>query len=120
MIIKKWNTRQFKQETINSLGRNGEAVGAYVRQDAKRRLLRIQEPEWGAKYRRGIVANLIDYAIDTRSNEVAIILTVKPSPDTQHHGFYIETGSRTHGPQPFLRPAVFENGKIIVKLLERG
>jgi hypothetical protein len=120
MIIKNWNTRKVKEEVKANLERNGEIVGAYVRQDARRRLLRIEQPEWGKKYRRGIVANLIGYTIDTRSNEVAIILTVKPSPDTRHHGFYIEMGSRTHGPQPFLRPAVFENSKIIEKLLENG
>ena len=93
-------------------------MGVFVKQEAKRRLVAISEPEWGAKYRRLIVANLLDYVVERETNGVTISIGVKPSPATRHHGFYIEMGSHTHGPQPFLRPAVFGNGQKIVRLLE--
>ena len=120
MTIKNWDTRTIRAEIVASLERNGERAGAFVTQDAKRRLLAIHEPEWGARYRRQVVANLLDYEVEQTANAVEIAIGVKTSAAGRHHGFYIEMGSHTHGPQPFLRPAVFENGSMIVKLLESG
>lgn len=128
-MIKNWNTRKLKAEVLDKLVANGEIAGDFVEKDARRRLLGIQEPPWGAGYRRKIVASLLTHTVERKPNEVAITIGVKRSESSFRHGFFIELGSSgAHGwyydlrgktvpAHPFLRPAVFENARKIVALL---
>jgi hypothetical protein len=115
--FRNWDTDKLKAALKAKLLTNGEAVGAYVERDARRRLFAITEPEWGQGYRRHVVGRLLTHSVEEEPNGVVIKVGVEASPDSRHHGYYIETGSREAPAHPFLRPAVFENRRVIVGLL---
>jgi len=94
-------------------------VGGFIVHDARKRLQAIQEPKFGRKYRRIIVAGLLAFFVERTSSEVVIFVGVKKTKESEHHGFYIEIGSKTAKAQPFLRPAVFDNAKRIVELITK-
>jgi len=112
----KWTPEKFKKQLIADLEANGQVVGEFVRTDARRRLTGITDPDWGAAYR-AFVAGLVTYEVKSDKAAVTISTGVKGG-RLRWHGFYIETGTMKRAPHPWLRPAVFENGKKIVALLE--
>lgn len=112
-----WNPDKFKAQLLNDLVANGEIVGKFVEGEARRRLLDIQEPEWGTAYRSQIVSNLLTNTVEKDGEAVVISVGVAVGPSGQHHGLYIELGSSTAPAHPFIRPAVFENAGRIVALL---
>jgi len=113
----KWDADAFKKQTISDLAANAELVGQFCEADARVRLNRIAEPEWGGKYRRGIVSGLLGHEVIVEKNVVTINVGVKPLAGNPHIGKYIELGSSRFGPHPFLRPAIFENVQKILALL---
>lgn len=112
-----WNAEAFKAELLAKLEANGAIVGKFVEEEARRRLLDITEPDWGAGYRSEIVARLLTNTVEKEEKAVVINVGVAVGPSGQHHGLYIELGSSTAPAHPFIRPAVFENGPKIVALL---
>lgn len=117
-MIKSWTPEKVKKEVVDNLVANGEIVGEFVETDARRRLMEITDPEWGAGYRQKLVARLLMNVVERKANEVVTSVGVAQTKDSKHHGFYIELGSATAPAHPFLRPAVFENAAKIVALLE--
>lgn len=113
----KWHAPDVRKTVIDELAENGEIVGKFVETDARRRLLAITEPEWGAKYRSQLVARLLTYEVEKLPKEVVIRIGVRATSKESHHGFYIELGSKTAPAHPFLRPAVYMNARQIVALL---
>ena len=121
-MIKSWTPEKVKAEIIDNLVANGEIAGKFAETDARKRLLAIREPQWGAGYREKVVARLLTNQVERGKNEVVIRIGVAESKSRKgearrKHGLYIELGSKTAPAQPFLRPAVFENGAKIVALL---
>lgn len=119
----KWTPQQVKKAVIAEVSANAEDVGVFCEVEARRKLLAVTEPEWGAGYRRQIVASLLTHEVEVKSNEVNINIGVArssayKSKDYSHYGFYIEMGSRRFPSHPFIRPAIFENAAKIVALLE--
>jgi hypothetical protein len=118
----KWNPTEFKKKLISELAENGEIVGKFVENDARRRLLAIKDPEWG-KGHRNYVSRLLTNVVETVHNAVVIKIglppgkTTKEGKPTRHLGFYIEMGDAHHAAHPYLRPAVFMNAAKILKLL---
>jgi hypothetical protein len=112
-----WNSDAFRKQTISNLAANAELVGQFCEADARVRLNRITEPEWGGKYRRGLVSSLLAHEIVVGTNEVTINIGIKSLAGNPHIGFYIEMGSSRFGPHPFLRPSVLENASKITALL---
>jgi hypothetical protein len=112
-----WTPDAFKKELMATVEANAEESGAFIEADARRRLKAIEQPEWGAKYRRGKLAALMRHEVEQKDNEVELRVGLEATGGSKHHGFYIETGSSTAPAQPFLRPAVFQNGPAIVALL---
>lgn len=116
----KWTADQFKKELAARIEANADDAGGFVVADARRRLKAIKEPEWGAKYRRGKLAALLRHEVERKGNGIELRVGLEATGESRHHGFYIETGSSTAPAQPFLRPAVFQNGAVIVALLAGG
>lgn len=112
-----WKPDSFKKKLVAELVENAEIVGKFVEQDARKRLLAISDPRWGEAYRSKLIARLLTYEVMTSAMTVTINVGVRTSSSGSHHGFYIEMGSQTAPAHPFLRPAVFQNGKRIVALL---
>jgi len=112
-----WKPDELTKKISRELVANAEIVGKFVETDARRRLLAINDPKWGAKYRSQVVARLLTYEVETKPKEVIIKVGVRASGSGRHHGFFIEFGSRTAPAHPFLRPSVYENKAKIVSLL---
>ena len=112
-----WKPDELTKKISGDLVANAQLTGRFVETDARRRLLAINDPKWGAKYRSQVVARLLTYEVETKPKEVIIKVGVRASGSGRHHGFFIEFGSRTSGPHPFLRPSVYENAARIVALL---
>lgn len=116
--ITKWTPDKVKEDvTKHQLIPNGEIVGKFVESDAKRRLLDIRDPEWGKNYRQMVVARLLMFTVEEANNGVKILVGVAKAKSGKYHGYYIELGSKSAPPHPFLRPAVFQNKRKILALL---
>lgn len=113
VVWKNWNPQGLKDKIKADLAENMEIACKFVETMARTRLLAIREPEWGASYRRNIVARRLTYVVKIEGNEVVGTVGVRG----KHEGFWIEVGSKTSPAQPYLRPAVFNHGAEIVKLL---
>lgn len=113
------NFDRVEREILDAVEERAPLVGGFIVHDARKRLQAIQEPKFGRKYRRIIVAGLLDYVIERARKAVTVLVGVKKTDESEHHGFYIEVGSRTKRAQPFLRPAVFENVKRIMELITK-
>lgn len=124
-MIKGWDPGKFKQALTADLLANADIVGKFVQTDAQRRLREFPEIETivdGRPYKgggtyRAYVASLMGFEVSTDSQGVLILVGVRAGRGGTHHGLYIELGSKTAEPRPFLRPAVFENAERIVALL---
>lgn len=117
-----WKPDAFKKALLAELVSNAEIVGKFVEEDARRRVLAIPEPAWGAGHRK-YVARLLTNVVEQERNAVVIKIGLPPgkktkSGTTRHLGFYIEMGSKTAPAHPYLRPAVYQNAAKIVALLE--
>lgn len=116
----KWYADRFKNQLINGIVANGEIVGKFVETDARRRLMAIEQPDFGSfgkPYRQNVVARLLTSEVVVGDDEVVIYVGVAKSSSSDKHGLYIELGTRQDPAHPFLRPAVFENASKIVALL---
>jgi hypothetical protein len=116
-MIRNWKPEKLKQAIIAELVENGRIVGKFVEEDARARLTRINDPEWGEGYRTQIVGRLLTNEVEIIQNGVEIRVGVRTQGGNRHHGFYIETGSSTARAHPFLRPAVLQNAQRIVATL---
>jgi hypothetical protein len=127
--FKTWTPERVRGMALGQLVANGEIVGKFVETDARRRLVSIAVPEWGAQYRRQVVARLLTFTVDREPGAVVIRVGVAKGPKGTQHGLWIELGTATIPPRgskpgrpgypahPFLRPAVFENQRQILALL---
>jgi len=114
---KRWNPGAVKDMVKANLAENMETACKFVEQRARTSLLAIREPEWGAKYRRVIVARRLTYVLSVEGNELVGTVGVRKGEKGQYYGFYIEVGSSTSPAHPYLRPAVFNHANEIVQLL---
>jgi hypothetical protein len=116
--FKNWDRKKVIEAVADQLAVNADDAGNFVTAQARRNLLKIRDPRWGLGYRASLAHKLLQYEVERKSREVIINVGVGASPKSRHHGFYIEVGSMEFPAHPFLRPAVFENGRTIVRLLE--
>src|SRR5512144_2170338 len=117
-----WHLKEFKEDLISSLVSNGDIVAKFVETEAKKNIMAIQQPDWGAGYRK-YVSMTIRSEVEKTANYVEIRVgvppgrTTKSGRQTKHIGFYIEMGSAKFPAHPYLRPAVFGNASKIIALL---
>jgi hypothetical protein len=128
-IWRSWTPEAVKRQVLDDLVANGEIAGKFIESDARSKLLGIGEPAWGAGYRRYIANYLLTSLVEREANAVVIWLGVKLGPKGSQHGLWIELGTATIPPRggkrgrpgypahPYLRPAVFNNAREIVRLL---
>lgn len=108
----------FKEALRGKLVANMEIACKFVETEARTNLLAIEEPEWGAGYREKIVGRMLTYQVNASDKLIEGVVGVRRGSKGEDHGYWIETGSKTAPPHPWLRPAVFHNAKTIVALLE--
>ena len=125
--ITEWRQREVLEFVKDNLAEQGEIVGKFVEDEARRRLVAITDPEWGVNYRQKVVARLLTNVVEKTATGVIIWVGVRQGPKGRDHGLWIELGTRStvvdgkrrpgHPAHPYLRPAVFENARKIVLLL---
>lgn len=117
IVWKKWNPEGVIEKVAAETTENMELACKFVETDARRRLLSISEPEWGAAYRREILARKLTSVVTRKGKAIVGVVGMRTGKEGRHYGYYIEMGSSTAPAQPYLRPAVFQNAREIVKLL---
>jgi len=121
----KWDPEKIKAAVEARLMDHAPAVGKFVEDDARRRLDAIKTPDTGRdrNYRRYLSKYILTHAVNKdrgpgTGDGLVIAVGMKIGKSGQrHHGFYIETGSSTAPAHPFLRPAVTQNARDIIRLL---
>ena len=94
-----------------------EEATKVVEVDARHRLLAIREPEFGQGYRRVLALFRLKSVVKRTAREIVGTVGIPAGDKGDSYGFYIETGSRTAGAQPWLRPALLTNLATIKQLL---
>lgn len=116
MTILEWRQDEVIAEIADEVAASMEIAAKVVEVTARRNLLKISEPEWGAGYR-AILANYRLTSFVERSATTIEAGVGLPGGKAGHDGFYIETGSRTAAAHPWLRPALLHNLQNIMRLL---
>lgn len=114
----RWDTRTFRKMVEQRLVDRSEIVGKFVEEEARRRLLAIQEPRKGRQHHRRYVASLLDYEVEVERGGVRTRVGPRATSESRHFGLYIEIGSTVFPPAPYLRPAVFDNAGQIIGIFE--
>ena len=117
----KWTPEKIKAAVTAPLMAHAPAVGKYIENDARRRLDAIKTPDTGRdqNYRWYLSKWILTHAVEKEGKDgfvIAVGMKIGKS-GQRHHGFYIETGSSTAPAHPFLRPAVTQNARDIIRML---
>jgi len=118
--ISEWRQREVIEEITAEVAANMEIAAGVVEVDARKRLLRIQEPEFGRAYRRVLALYRLISQVVIGKDAIEGQIGIPPGEKSSEYGFYVETGSHTYAAQPWLRPALLENLKDIIRLLAGG
>lgn len=119
-MITRWEPANVKTMALEVIMSRAEDVGKFVETEARRRLDAIINPDTkrDRNYRSYLSSFILTNVVEKGEKEVVIRVGMKIGKDGQtHHGFYIETGSSTAEAHPYLRPAVFNNEREIVRML---
>jgi len=115
--IAEWNQRKVVEAVKAEVAANMEIAATVVEVDARRRLLAIVEPEFGRGYRRVLALYRLISKVVVGENAIEGQIGIPPGKEGGDYGFWIETGSHTYAAQPWLRPALMDNLKDILRLL---
>jgi len=118
--IAEWNQREVIEAIKADLVANMEIAAGVIETDARKRLLRIQEPEFGRAYRRVLALYRLISRVVVGKDVVEGQVGIPGGEKGSDYGFWIEIGSHTYAAQPWLRPALMGNLKNIVRLLAGG
>jgi HK97 gp10 family phage protein len=116
-----WNADKVREAAANLLFEHAPQTAKFIEDDARKRLEAITTPDTprDKNYRWYLAKWILTSAVEkTGNDEFVIAVGMKIGKDGQrHHGFYIETGSSTAPAHPFLRPAVTQNARDIIRML---
>jgi hypothetical protein len=109
-----------EQMVRDKMKARAEDVAKFVETEARNGLDAIQTPDTkrDVNYRSYLSRYILTSQVKEETQAVVIQVGMKIGKSGQtHHGFYIETGSRTAPARPYLRPAVLNNKRAIIGLL---
>jgi len=116
--VAEWRQREVVEAVRSEVAANMELACKVVEVDARRRLLAIQDPEFGRGYRRILAMfRLISFVETEKKNVIAGHVGIPKGEKGGDYGFWIEIGSKTAPAQPWLRPALLTNLDNIMALL---
>jgi len=118
--ITEWNQKQVVEEVKDFLATNMEAAAGVVEMDGRRRLLAITEPEFGRAYRRLLALGKLTSRVVIEGDVVEGQVGIPSGEKGSDYGWWIEVGSKAKAAQPWLRPALMQNFKEILRLLTGG
>lgn len=115
--ITEWRQDAVIEEIAGGVEANMTVAAKVVETDARRRLLKIREPEFGTKYRKLLALFRLTSFVKRVGNEVWALIGIPPGEKGSSYGYYIEVGSSTAPAHPWLRPALLTNLRNIMGLL---
>lgn len=115
--IAKWRPNVVVEAIKDELVENMELACKVVEVDARRRLLAIQDPKFGRGYRRILAMFKLTSSVEVENRAVVGHVGIPKGEKGGDYGFWIEIGSRTAPAHPWLRPALLNNKREILKLL---
>jgi len=120
VFITKWDPKVVKAWIADIIENRMDAAAKFVEDDARRRLLAIKKPDTkrDVNYRNYLAGWILTHQVENDGKKVSGLIGMKIGKEGQrHHGFYIETGSSTAPAQPYLRPALIQNAREIMRIL---
>ena len=118
--IAEWRQRQVVEEVKDFVATNMEAAAGVVEMDARRRLLAIVEPDFGRAYRRLLALGKLISQVVVEGDVVEGQIGIPTGDKGSDYGWWIEVGSKKWAAHPWLRPALMQNFKEILRLLTGG
>jgi len=115
--ISQWRQREVIEEIADQVAADMETAGKVVEVDARRRLLRIHDPEFGRAYRRVLALYRLMSFVRRTGSVIEALVGIPRGEKGGDYGFWIEVGSKTAAAQPWLRPALLTNLKRIMEFL---
>ena len=116
--ISEWRQREVIEAVKAEVAANMEIAATVVETDARKRLLRIADPEFGRAYRRVLALYRLTSRVVVGKDVVEGQIGIPAGEKSSDYGFWIEIGSHTYAAQPWLRPALMAILKDLVRLLE--
>ena len=108
-ITAKWNDREVLIKVSTLVADNLDKAGEWVAERARQL----------APVRSGRLKKGIDYLVVAKGEEISAIIGVKKE-SKAFYARFVEKGTKKTKAQPFLRPAVFDNQKIIERIVKEG
>lgn len=115
--VSEWHAHVIVEAVADEVELRMEDAAKLVEMDARHRLLSIRDPEFGQGYRRVLALYRLTSQVKRTRDSIVGSIGIPRGDKGDSYGFYIETGSRTAGAQPWLRPALWENLETIRELL---
>ena len=116
--ITEWRQRQVVEAVQDYLATGMEAAAHVVEVNARQRLLSIVEPAFGRAYRQLLaLGRLISGVVVEPGVAVEGLIGILRGEKGGDYGFWIEVGSVAKAAQPWLRPALINNFKEILRML---
>ena len=115
--ITEWRQRQVVDQVREEVATGMEAAAGVVEMDARQRLLRIVEPAFGRAYRKLLALGKLTSGVVVEEDVVEGLVGITKGEKGGDYGWWIEVGSRAKAAQPWLRPALVNNFKAIIKML---
>lgn len=120
MTVTRWDPKAVKEMVRVQIENNLDAAAKFVEDDARRRLLAIRKPDTkrDVNYRNYLASYILTHQVESEKKDLVARIGMKIGKEGQkHHGFYIERGSSTAPAQPYLRPALMDNAKDIIRII---
>lgn len=115
--IQEWRQAEVIEEITVYVEANMATAAKVVEVDARRRLLSISDPEWGAAYRKLLALYRLTSIVERDGTTIEGGIGMPPGRKGSSYGYYIETGSRTAPAHPWLRPALLNNLRNILQII---
>jgi len=115
--VTQWKQAELIEAVKAQVTRGMEDAAKLVEVDARHRLLRIRQPDFGQGYRRVLALYRLKSSVKSEARAVEARIGIPPGEKGGDYGFFIEVGSRTAPAHPWLRPALLENLKDVLRLV---
>lgn len=115
-----WNPGDVVDRFIEVYQERAPMVGKFLEDEARKRLDAITHPRQKrpANYRKYLSKYILTHVVEEDWKSINVLVGMKIGQRGQtHHGFYIETGSRTAAAHPYLRPALLQNQREVLDII---
>ena len=107
IVWKDWNPGKVKATITGRAEENVEKACQFVEEQARNNI----------RSRSGRLANAIGHVVYRDGDDVIGVVGMRRRFKAAFYGYFLEVGTRKMAAHPFLRPAVFNNARQIMKII---